>query len=123
MLQSFLLMKFLSKKVLGEAVGKLFQQTHESKGVQFKLGAKATAIKGKNKAEAVELESGETIEADLVVVGIGVKPATDFVEGLLMDEDDGSILVNQYLQATSNVYARGRYCSVSSLHYWPALIE
>lgn len=95
------------KNVLGEAVGKLFRQVHESEGVKFKLETKAKAFHGENKVETVELESGEKLEADLVVVGIGVRPATDFIEGLLMDEQDGSILVNQYLQATPSIYAAG----------------
>ncbi len=95
------------EKVLGESVGQLFQQVHESKGVQFKLGTKAKALKGKERVETVELESGEQLPADLVIVGVGVKPATYFVEGLLLDEKTGSILVNQYLQATPSVYAAG----------------
>lgn len=95
------------KNVLGESVGKLFRQVHEAEGVQFKLETKAKAFHGESKVETVELDSGEKLEADLVVVGIGVQPATDFVEGLLMDEKDGSIVVNQYLQATPSVYAAG----------------
>ncbi|MGB3672403.1 MAG: FAD-dependent oxidoreductase [Phormidesmis sp.] len=95
------------EKVLGESVGLLFQQIHEAKGVQFKLGTKATALKGKERVEAVELDSGEQLPADLVIVGVGVKPATDFIDGLLLDKKTGSILVNQYLQATPSVYAAG----------------
>lgn len=95
------------EKVLGEKVGQVFQQVHEAKGVTFKLGEKATAFKGRDTVESVELESGETIPADMVIVGIGVTPATDFIEGLLLDEDDGSVLVNQYLQAAPGVYAAG----------------
>ena len=95
------------EKVLGDSVGKLFQQVHESNGVKFKLDEKAKALKGDGKVETVELESGEVLSADMVVVGIGVKPATDFVEGLLMNEKDSSILVNQYLQAKPDVYAAG----------------
>lgn len=95
------------KNVLGESVGKLFRQVHESEGVRFKLETKAKAFHGENKVETVELDSGEKLEADLVVVGIGVQPATDFIEGLLMDKEDGSVLVNQYLQATPSIYAAG----------------
>ncbi len=95
------------EKVLGESVGKLFRQVHEANGVKFKLEEKVKAVKGNGKVEAVELESGEVLPADLVIVGIGVKPATDFVEGLLMNEKDGSVLVNQYLQAKPDVYAAG----------------
>ncbi|MEM8504922.1 MAG: FAD-dependent oxidoreductase [Cyanobacteria bacterium P01_D01_bin.1] len=95
------------EKVLGESVGKLFRQVHDANGVEFKLDEKAKAIKGEGKVEAVELESGEVLPADLVIVGIGVKPATEFVEGLLMSKKDGSVLVNQYLQAKPDVYAAG----------------
>ncbi len=95
------------KNILGESVGQLFRQVHESEGVKFKLETKAKAFHGESTVKTVELDSGEKLEADLVVVGIGVQPATGFIEGLLMDEKDGSVLVNQYLQATSNVYAAG----------------
>ncbi len=95
------------EKVLGRSVGQMFQQVHEEKGVQFKLGCKAEAFKGGDSVEAVELDNGETLPADMVVVGIGVQPATDFVEGIELSEGDRSIPVNQYLQAAPNVYAAG----------------
>ncbi|MEL6468939.1 MAG: FAD-dependent oxidoreductase [Cyanobacteria bacterium J06623_4] len=95
------------EKVLGEAVGKLFQQVHESNGVKFILQDKAAKLQGDGKVSSVVLESGENLPADIVVVGIGVKPATEFANGLLKDDKTGSIVVNQYLQATANVYAAG----------------
>ncbi len=95
------------EKVLGEKVGKLFQQVHESEGVVFKLGSKAEKLKGEGKVESVELDSGETLPADVVIAGIGVTPATDFIEGVAIDEDDSSVPVNQYLEAAPNVYAAG----------------
>lgn len=94
------------EKVLGRSVGQMFQQMHEEKGVQFKLGCKAEAFKGENRVESVVLDNGETLPADMVVVGIGVQPATDFVEGIDLS-DDQSIPVNQYLQAAPNIYAAG----------------
>ena len=93
--------------VLGEKVGRLMQQIHESHGVKFRLDSKVSGFKGDGKVESVELESGEVLPADMVVVGIGVKPATDFIEGIVLDEDDKSVPVNQYLQAAPNVYAAG----------------
>ncbi|MGB3297343.1 MAG: FAD-dependent oxidoreductase [Phormidesmis sp.] len=95
------------EKVLGADVGKMFLQMHKSHEVAFKLGSKVTAIKGDKQVESVELDSGETLPADMVVVGIGVKPATDFVEQIALDEDDHSVPVNQYLQAAPGVYAAG----------------
>ena len=93
--------------VLGTEVGKMFQKMHESHAVTFKLGSKVTALKGDKQVESVELDTGETLPADMVVVGIGVKPATDFVGSIALDEDDNSVLVNQYLQASPGVYAAG----------------
>ena len=95
------------EKVLGEQVGQLMMQIHESHGVKFKLESKAIAFKGDGKVESVELENGDVLPADMVVVGIGVQPATDFIEGIALDEDDKSVPVNQYLRAAPNVYAAG----------------
>ena len=95
------------EKVLGEEVGAAFQRMHESEGVTFKMESKAKALNGNGKVESVQLDSGETLDADLVIVGIGVSPATDFIEGLALDDDDKSVPVNQYLQAAPNVYAAG----------------
>ena len=95
------------ENVLGAKVGKLMQQIHESHGVKFKLDAQASAFKGDGKVTSVELKNGDILPADMVVVGIGVKPATNFIDDIALDENDGGIPVNQYLQAAPNVYAAG----------------
>jgi apoptosis-inducing factor 3 len=70
------------EKTLGGEIGALFQKIHGDNGVRFRLGAKVARITGHGKAEAVELEASEKperperIDADLVVVGVGVKLAT-----------------------------------------------
>ena len=93
-------------KVFGEEVGGMFQKMHEDNGVKFKFHAKVARIEGNKKVEAVVLESGESISADLVVVGIGVKPATEFL--LPMDLlPDGSVKVDEYFRAREDVYAAG----------------
>jgi len=50
----------------------------------------------------VVLEGGETLPADLVVAGVGVKPATDFLQGVPLNAD-GSITVDQYLRAAPDL--------------------
>jgi NADPH-dependent 2,4-dienoyl-CoA reductase/sulfur reductase-like enzyme/nitrite reductase/ring-hydroxylating ferredoxin subunit len=60
-------------KVLGEEVGRMVQTIHEEHGVRFHLGVGAERFDG----ERVHLAGGATLEADFVVVGVGVRPNTD----------------------------------------------
>jgi len=94
------------EKTLGAEIGALFQKIHEDNGIQFRLGAKVARIHGNGKVEAVELESGERLEADIVVVGIGVKPATNFLVGVHLHKD-GGVMVDERLRAADGLYAAG----------------
>jgi NADPH-dependent 2,4-dienoyl-CoA reductase/sulfur reductase-like enzyme/nitrite reductase/ring-hydroxylating ferredoxin subunit len=100
------------EKTLGAAIGSLFQKIHEENGVRFRLGSKVARIMGNSKVEAVELEVGEKpekpekIDADLVVIGIGVKPATDFLAEVGLHED-GGVIVDENLRAADSLYAAG----------------
>ena len=60
------------EKILGLEIGKLFQQVHEEHGVKFRLGEQTKGFEGDDAVTAVVLESGERLDADLVIVGIGV---------------------------------------------------
>ena len=95
------------KKILGEEIGKLFQQVHEENGVTFKFERKAVQFEGNGKVEAVVLDNGDRLSADIVIVGIGVQPATDFLEGVDLHPKDGSIVVDEYLRAADGIYAAG----------------
>ena len=94
------------KKILGPEIGKLFQQLHEEKGVKFKLGASVANFVGPEIVTQVVLENGKSLATDLVVVGVGVKPATDFLEGVGLHRD-GGVIVDEYMRAADDVYAAG----------------
>ena len=94
------------EKTLGAEIGGLFKAVHEENGVRFRLGAKTARLTGIGTVDGVELDSGERLEADLVLVGVGVRPATDFLSGLNLNKD-GSIAVDRYLRATNDLYAAG----------------
>jgi NADPH-dependent 2,4-dienoyl-CoA reductase/sulfur reductase-like enzyme/nitrite reductase/ring-hydroxylating ferredoxin subunit len=95
------------EKILGKEIGKMFQKLHENQGVSFKLGTKVTQFEGSDKVSAAITENGEKIPTDLVIVGIGVKPVTQFINGVEINNQDNSVVVNEYLQATDDVYAVG----------------
>lgn len=93
-------------KILGEQVGQVFQFIHEQHGVEFCLGQKAARFEGDQQVKTVILENGRRILADLIVAGIGVQPATDMLQDIELAKD-GSVVVNEYLQAADQVYAAG----------------
>jgi len=90
-------------RVLGDALGHAVQKLHEAHGVQFRLGARPKAIT----AQSVVLEDNSELTCDLVVFGVGVKPATELAEGAGLAVDRG-VLVDQYLRTSApDVYAAG----------------
>lgn len=98
-------------RILGDDIGRMFQQTHEQNGVQFCLNDGVVGFTGEGgQIRSVELKSGERLDADFVVVGIGVMPATNFLRGsgLSLNEKDQSVQVNRHLQTSyPDIYAAG----------------
>jgi nitrite reductase (NADH) large subunit len=77
------------------------------RGINVQLNTKATAFTGKEVAEAVALESGDTMTADLLIAATGVKPNIDFLDGSSVQTNWG-IIVNEQLQTNlPDVYAAG----------------
>jgi apoptosis-inducing factor 3 len=93
-------------KQLGAEVGGAFVGLHERKGVAFRLGRGVSALRGDQAVQSVILDDGEELPADLVVIGFGVHPSTNFAEGLRRAED-GGIIVDACLRAAPDVYAAG----------------
>jgi NADPH-dependent 2,4-dienoyl-CoA reductase/sulfur reductase-like enzyme/nitrite reductase/ring-hydroxylating ferredoxin subunit len=94
------------ERQFGREIGAMFRRLHEANGVVFRAGRKLERIEGDEKVAAVVLEGGERIAADLVVLGLGVKPATGFVSGA-RKADDGGIIVDSTLCAAGGLYVAG----------------
>jgi NADPH-dependent 2,4-dienoyl-CoA reductase/sulfur reductase-like enzyme/nitrite reductase/ring-hydroxylating ferredoxin subunit len=90
-------------RVLGRELGSFIRSVHEQHGVAFHLGRTAVAID----ENAATLDNGERIDADLVVVGIGVRPATALAEQAGLTIERG-VLVDQFLETSApGVFAAG----------------
>ena len=100
---------------MGTKVGKIFRGLLEKNGVKFYLGAnvdKATPSKSDpSKVGAVHLKDGTVLEADLVIEGVGVAPATEYLKDntSVKLERDGSIKTNEgfEVEGLKDVYAIG----------------
>ncbi|MCU1762020.1 FAD-dependent oxidoreductase [Pseudomonas sp. 14P_8.1_Bac3] len=93
-------------KQFGETVGKAIRARHVAHGVVFQTDSEAEQIEGTDKVEAVRLKNGERLPADLVLVGIGVSPATDAFAGLPMEKDH-SLTVDGGMRVTEGLWAAG----------------
>jgi len=90
-------------RVLGAELGSFIRSVHEKHGVIFHLG-RAPAVIDK---EEMRLSDGTRIEADLVVIGIGVRPATSLAERAGLTIDDG-VVVDEFLETSAScVFAAG----------------
>jgi apoptosis-inducing factor 3 len=88
---------------LGPQVGEYLRHLHERNGVVFHLQQTVAAIDQRR----VTLKDGQAIEADLVVIGIGVKPLTDLAERAGIKTDNG-VCVNEYLETSvPQIFAAG----------------
>lgn len=95
------------ERIMGEEVGRIFQRNLEKAGVKFYMSAvveRATASELDQKAVgAVHLKDGTVLPADLVIVGAGVRPATDFLKNSspsIQLEKDGSVKTDEFFAVT-----------------------
>ncbi len=94
------------EKILGEKIGRVVQGWHEKEGIQFHLGRKVDHIEGDGTVSAVILDNGERLSADFVLLGLGVKPRTNFLKEITL-EKDGGVKTDEYLHVTDSLYAAG----------------
>ena len=110
-------------RILGEAVGRAIMAEHEAAGVTFRPGADIDAIAGEESVRAVRLKDGTEIAADLVLMAVGVEPATAGIEGLPTGEE-GGVAVGPDLSVPGlpGAYVLGD-CARAPTPFGPARIE
>jgi apoptosis-inducing factor 3 len=91
------------ERVMGRDVGRFLRGVHESHGVAFHLGRSVSRADGKQ----VTLNDGCTLQADLVVLGVGVRPSTALAEQAGLTIDRG-VSVDEFLETSvPGIYAAG----------------
>ena len=89
--------------VLGTEIGRFIQNLHEQHGVRFFMDARARAIR----MDRVEIGDGHFVEADLVILGVGVSPRTALAEAAGISVDDGVVVDETLRTSAADVFAAG----------------
>jgi 3-phenylpropionate/trans-cinnamate dioxygenase ferredoxin reductase subunit len=102
-------------RVLGEAVGRTIADLHRTHGVRTIFEDTVASFEGDGHVAGVVTRNGLRLACDLVVAGIGVEPAVEFLDGSGVGIDNG-VVVDQYLETNvSGVFAAGDVAN----HYHP----
>ena len=102
-------------RVLGEAVGHTIAELHRAHGVQTIFEDSVTVFEGTGRVSSVVTERGRRVPCDFVVVGIGIEPAVETLDGSGIHIDNG-VAVDEHCQTNvSGIYAAGDIAN----HYHP----
>jgi len=117
---------------LGPELGAFMAEQHRARGVDVRCGVAVEGfVEGEGRVRGVRLGDGATLEADCVVVGIGVVPATDWLEGSGLVLDDGVVCDAKGATAVEGVVACGdvarwahpRWPEPRRLEHWTSAVE
>ena len=117
-------------RVLGVEMGAVMADVHRRHGVDLRTGVGVDEVLGDDRLSGVRLVNGATLEADLLVVGIGVVPNTDWLEGSGLTLDDG-VVCDETCLAAPDVAAAGdvarwanpRYGEVMRVEHWDNAVQ
>lgn len=99
------------KRGVPQEIAEVISARHALEGVDLRCGVAIAGVEESDTGVTIELETGEILDADLVLVGIGAVPNTDLAERSGLAIENG-IAVDQYLQTSAaGVYAAGDCCS------------
>lgn len=117
-------------RVLGPDVGNLMADLHREHEVDLRLGVGVDTLEGDGRVERVRLSDGSVIEADIVLVGVGVVPNTAWLEGSGLTIDNG-VVCDATTLAAPGVTAAGdvarwynpRFDETARVEHWDNAIE
>lgn len=101
------------EKVLGPELGRFIQALHEQQGVRFVMRTTPQTIH----ADRVALSNGQSIEADLVVMGTGVSPRTALAEDAGLVVEDGVVVDERLMSSVADIWAAGDIARATPTRY------
>ncbi|UGS34507.1 NAD(P)/FAD-dependent oxidoreductase [Capillimicrobium parvum] len=95
------------ERVLGTQVGGIYRDIHADHGVRLMLGTGVEAFEGSDRVERVRTTDGRVVDADLVVVGVGVAPRTELARAAGAAVDNGVLVDDRLRTSLPDVFAAG----------------
>jgi 3-phenylpropionate/trans-cinnamate dioxygenase ferredoxin reductase component len=95
------------ERVIGPEVGEIYAAIHRDHGTEVLGGTGVEAIEGDGRAERVRLKGGKTVDADLVVVGVGVAPRTKLAQVAGLATDNGILADERLATAAGDIFVAG----------------
>jgi 3-phenylpropionate/trans-cinnamate dioxygenase ferredoxin reductase subunit len=111
------------QRVLGEAVGSVYRDLHAENGVDLRLGEGVESFEGSGRVERVLTSSGESIDADTVVVGVGVTPRTELAERAGLEIDNGIVVDGRLETSVPGIFAAGDVANHRHPQFGPLRVE
>lgn len=105
------------ERVTAPEVSAFFDRIHREEGVNIRTGALVEALAGDSRVREVVLASGESIPADLVIVGIGVEPNTELAAAAGLAIDNGVVIDDQARTSDPSILAAGDCASHTMARY------
>ncbi|WP_433297079.1 NAD(P)/FAD-dependent oxidoreductase [Pseudonocardia sp. CA-142604] len=101
------------RQVLGDEMGAVFADLHRAHAVDLRLGNGVREIVGdRGRVSGVALSSGETVPADVVLVGIGVIPSVELAERAGLMIDNGVLVDSRLRTSDPHIYAVGDIANI-----------
>ncbi len=97
----------LLARVTGPELSEYYYGVHSAKGVDIKLGAGVDALEGDELVEKVVLADGTKLDADVIIVGIGLIPNTGLAEAAGLEVDNGILVDQQCRSSDPDIFAAG----------------
>jgi NAD(P)H-nitrite reductase large subunit len=97
-------------RMMNQTAGGLLKRWCEDKGVQVLTGARAVAVQPGASSLTVDLDRGQSLEADLVIRATGVQPNVGFLKGSGIDVDQGVLVSECLMTSADDVFAAGDVC-------------
>jgi len=116
--------------VLGEEMGAVMADVHRHHGVDLRTGVGVDEVLGDGRVAGVRLADGATLDVDLLLVGIGVVPNTEWLEGSGLTLDNGVVCDGTCLAAPGVVAAgdvarwpNPRYGELMRVEHWDNAVQ